>query len=106
MQRLDYPNGIKIINMTEVKSKRGMGIEGGPEENSLREYLKNARLSLGMTQEDVAKRIGISTNYYCSIEKGERQQDMKASILIALSEVLRIPVSEMLNSERKLNLNS
>ena len=59
----------------------------------MREYLKNARLSLGMTQEDVAKRIGISTNYYCSIEKGERQQDMKASILIALSEVLRIPVT-------------
>ena len=59
-----------------------------------------------ITQEDVAKRIGISTNYYCSIEKGERQQDMKASILIALSEVLRIPVSEMLSSERKLNLNS
>ncbi len=72
----------------------------------LREYLKNARLSLGMTQEDVAKRIGISTNYYCSIEKGERQQDMKASILIALSEVLRIPVSEMLSFERNLNLNS
>ena len=45
----------------------------------LREYLKNARLSLGMTQEDVAKRIGISTNYYCSIEKGERQQDMKVN---------------------------
>ena len=102
MQRLNYPNGIKIINMTEAKSNRGMGIEG----DSVREYLKNARLSLGMTQEDVAKRIGISTNYYCSIEKGERQQDMKASILIALSEVLRIPVSEMLSSERKLNLNS
>lgn len=72
----------------------------------MREYLKNARLSLGMTQEDVAKCIGISTNYYCSIEKGERQRDMKASILIALSEILRIPVSEMLSSERKLNLNS
>lgn len=101
MQRLNYPNGIKIINMIKAKSKREMDIEG-----DCREYLKNARLSLGMTQGDVARRIGISTNYYCSIEKGERQQDMKASILIALSEVLRIPVSEMLSFERNLNLNS
>ena len=50
----------------------------------MRDYLKEARLSLGMTQEDVAKHIGISANYYCSIEKGERQRDMNASILIAL----------------------
>lgn len=72
MQRLNGPDSVKVISVVEVKAKRGMGIEGGPEENSLREYLKNARLSLGMIQEDVAKRIGISTNYYCSIEKGER----------------------------------
>lgn len=45
----------------------------------MRDYLKEARLSLGMTQEDVAKHIGISANYYCSIEKGERQRDMNAS---------------------------
>lgn len=101
MQRLNGPDSVKVISVVEVKAKRGMGIEG-----DCREYLKNARLSLGMTQEDVAKRIGISANYYCSIEKGERQQDMKASILIALSEVLRIPVSEMLSFERNLNLNS
>lgn len=68
----------------------------------MRDYLKEARLSLGMTQEDVAKHIGISANYYCSIEKGERQRDMNASILIALSEVLRIPISDMLNAERML----
>lgn len=69
----------------------------------MRDYLKKARLSLRMTQEDVAKRIGISANYYCSIEKGERQRDMNASILIALSEVLRIPISNMLNEERMLS---
>ena len=74
--------------------------------SKLRISLAAARVNAEMTQEDVAKRIGISTNYYCSIEKGERQQDMKASILIALSEVLRIPVSEMLSFERNLNLNS
>jgi hypothetical protein len=35
MQRLNYPNGIKIINMIEAKSKREMDIEG-----DCREYLK------------------------------------------------------------------
>ena len=62
----------------------------------MRDYLKEARLSLGMTQEDVAKHIGISANYYCSIEKGERQRDMNASILIALVDFESRVLSQIL----------
>ena len=35
-----------------------------------RTYLKKAREELGLTQSDVAKRVGISANYYCDIENG------------------------------------
>lgn len=68
----------------------------------MRKYLKERRKELGMSQGDVASSIGISQNYYCDIENGERQKDMNASILIKLSTVLRIPASDMLEAERKL----
>lgn len=68
----------------------------------MREYLKKRRKELMMSQKDVAQAIGISTNYYCDIENGERQQDMKASILIKLSGILKISASDMLAEERKI----
>lgn len=67
----------------------------------MREYLKRRREELRLSQKDVAQAIGISQNYYCDIENRERQQDMKASILIKLSEVLKISASDMLAEERK-----
>lgn len=69
----------------------------------MRTYLKRRREELCLTQKDIANAIGVSQNYYCDIENGERQKDMKATILIKLSEVLRIPVSKMLEEERALN---
>lgn len=68
----------------------------------MREYLKKRRKELMLSQEDVAQAIGISTNYYCDIENCERQQDMRASILIKLSGILRISASDMLAEERKI----
>lgn len=65
----------------------------------MRNYLKKARKELGLTQSDVAKKIGISTNYYCDIENGNRQQEMKATLLIELSTVLKIPINSMLAME-------
>lgn len=67
----------------------------------MRKYLKDAREKLGLTQADVAKRIGISTNYYCDIENGNRQSEMKASLLIELSTILKIPISDMLKEEKR-----
>lgn len=65
-----------------------------------RTYLKKAREELGLTQSDVAKRVGISANYYCDIENGNRQQEMKATLLIELSTVLKIPVNSMPEMEK------
>lgn len=69
----------------------------------MRAYLKKRREELHLSQKDVADAIGFSQNYYCDIENGERQRDMKTTTLIKLSEVLRIPASKMLEEERALN---
>lgn len=66
----------------------------------MRKYLKSARVNLGLSQNDVAKKLGISANYYSCIENGERQSDMKTSLLIDLSGILKIPISKMLVYEK------
>lgn len=38
----------------------------------MREWLKQMRLDAERTQAEIAKRAGISPNYYCYIEHGER----------------------------------
>lgn len=66
----------------------------------MRSYLKEAREKLGLKQSDVATHLGISTNYYCDIENGNRQSEMKAPLLVKLSTILQIPIDEMLEKER------
>ena len=66
----------------------------------MRKYLKDARTKLGLSQNDVAKKLGISPNYYSCIESGDRQSDMKTSFLVDLSGILKIPISKMLAYEK------
>lgn len=67
----------------------------------MREYLKKAREKLGYTQADVANMLGISQNYYCDIENGFRQKELKATIALSLSEILSIPINDLLKHERE-----
>ena len=41
----------------------------------MRENLKAARLAAGMTQQQMADKLGISLNYYQKIEAGDRTGD-------------------------------
>lgn len=41
----------------------------------MREKLKKARKEAGMTQQEVADKLGISLRYYQNIEKGDRTGD-------------------------------
>lgn len=41
----------------------------------MRENLKKARQAAGMTQQQMADRIGISLRYYQNLEKGDRTGD-------------------------------
>lgn len=71
--------------------------KGGREQ--VREYLIEAREKAGLTQQDVANRIGISRQYYQMVETGERQKRMDLSIAGGLSVVLNIPITEIVQRE-------
>ena len=60
--------------------------KGGREQ--VREYLIEAREKAGLTQQDVANRIGISRQYYQMVETGERQKRMDLSLAGGLSVVV------------------
>ena len=64
--------------------------KGGREQ--VREYLIEAREKAGLTQQDVANRIGISRQYYQMVETGERQKRMGLSLAGGLSVVLNAEI--------------
>lgn len=66
----------------------------------MRAYLKKAREDCGYAQARVAKWLGVSQNYYCYIENGTRQKNIKAATLLKLSEILKIPINDMLENEK------
>lgn len=69
----------------------------------MRTYLKQEREMLGFTQQYVAEKVGISTQYYSLIERGERKQEMSISMLCKLSEVFDVSVSELIEAERNFS---
>ena len=69
------------------------------EREQVREYLIEAREKAGLTQQDVANRIGISRQYYQMVETGERQKRMDLSLAGGLSVVLNIPIAEIVQRE-------
>lgn len=73
--------------------------KGGREQ--VREYLIEAREKAGLTQQDVANRIGISRQYYQMVETGERQKRMDLSLAGGLSVVLNIPIAEIVQREKR-----
>lgn len=62
----------------------------------LSDKLKKARGKLGLTQEEVAKKTGISGNYYAKIERGEINITIKK--LSKIIKVLKIDPSEIFPS--------
>lgn len=69
------------------------------ERKQVREYLIKAREKAGLTQQDVANRIGISRQYYQMVETGERQKRMDLSLAGGLSAILNIPITEIVQKE-------
>lgn len=69
--------------------------------NGLRDYLKRERKKLGLTQREVADKLGISQNYYCDIENGNRQNEMRSNILTGLSKIFNLSVNEIIEMENR-----
>jgi transcriptional regulator with XRE-family HTH domain len=70
---------------------------------SVNEKIKLIREAKGLTQEQVAEKLGISPTAYGNIERGDN--DPKLSRLQEISDVLGITVSELLDLTDKTVLN-
>lgn len=71
-------NVVYIISTASYEMKNGGG--------NMREWLRNARNKAGLTQEQVAERVGIARATYGHIESGER--GVTVSNAKKISEVL------------------
>jgi transcriptional regulator with XRE-family HTH domain len=65
----------------------------------MREWLKSARKEKNLTLKEVGAALGITESYYCSIENGERQKRLDLMVASGLSEILGIPVAEIVRLE-------
>lgn len=57
--------------------------------------LKELRLEKGITQEQLAEKLGLSANYIGMIERAERSTSL--SKLFTLAKVLEVKMSELFN---------
>lgn len=66
----------------------------------MRTWLKELRTERGMTQKEMAQKIGITEAYYALIENGQRQKKMDVTILAGIAKatgtsVGRVAVMEL-----------
>ena len=67
------------------------------------EYLKFHRYRLGLTQEKMAKRIGMkSQGYYCEIENGEKKPD--PAMCVKIADAIKRPIEEVIAKLHGANL--
>lgn len=82
-----------IISQAAIKRKKGS--------DSLREYLRELRKKADMSQAAVAEKLGISQNYYSTIETGDRQKNIDLSIVVRLAEIFGVSVEWIAEQERR-----
>ena len=69
----------------------------------MREWLRNLRISKGLSQQNVSEKINLTQQYYSSIENGDRQTDMSLSIMQKLSDAFNVPLEYIVDQESKIN---
>ncbi len=63
----------------------------------LARYLTSKRISMGLTQEDIAKKIGKTRSCICRIERGQRESRcLRGYILYQLAKAYDLPTDEVL----------
>lgn len=67
----------------------------------MRKWLRDLRTEKNITMKQAAQSMGISESYFCSIENGDRQKKMDASIILGLSSVFSVDPSFILQAESK-----
>lgn len=67
----------------------------------MRKWLRDIREEKGITQEEAADRLGMSTAYYSLIERGERQKMMTIGTLQKIAKVFEWTLSGVVFRELK-----
>lgn len=71
------------MNSKKTKTDE-MVLEGG-------EKLKQARLKKGLTQEQCAAKLGVSTSHYCHLEQGVKSvYRMNGALRLAIKKLLKV----------------
>lgn len=68
----------------------------------MREYLKKLRKEKGYTMQVTADKLGISKQYYQSIEVGKRQQNMDITLAVKLSDIFGISIQTLIEEEQAI----
>lgn len=72
--------------------------EAIPHRSGMKFSIREKRLAAGLTQEDMAERLEISTGLYNGLEKGNRR--MNETYLDGIASVLGVMVSDLIIEER------
>lgn len=59
-------------------------------QDDIAKIFKEAREKAGLTQEQVAKKAGISTNYYARVERGD--PDARGSVINDIAKALNVKI--------------
>lgn len=73
------------------------------DRRALGNRLKNERVALGLTQEQAAEYIGVSTSYVGMVERGERTVTLERLVLFA--KCLHVTVDYLLFDESEISEN-
>ena len=71
------------------------------EAKNLRSYLKDLRRSKSLTQAELAKRTGVSQNYYSDLENGKKGKKMSIALLERLANAFQVSPESMIEAECK-----
>lgn len=69
----------------------------------MREYLVELRNRKGLSQQDVADKLGITRQYYQMIESGERQKHLDLSLAGRLAALLGVTIMDIEHCENQLH---
>ena len=67
---------------------------------SFGDYIRLSRIQSGLSQEELAKKLGISQPYYSRIEAGMRAVDLK--LACKMCDVLHLDFGEFLKNHKKM----
>ncbi|MBQ1314484.1 MAG: helix-turn-helix transcriptional regulator [Clostridia bacterium] len=67
----------------------------------MREWLGPARMAKGLSQAEMAEKLGISESYYSCIEAGKRQKKMDITLVTKLAVVLELPLGRVIDLEMR-----